>query len=33
MKVKGWSLEEAFQCVKEKRHRAKPNIGFWKQLE
>jgi protein-tyrosine phosphatase len=33
MKIKRLTLEEAFQLVKGKRHRAKPNIGFWKQLE
>lgn len=33
MKIKGWTLEQAFKYIKEKRHRAKPNGGFWKQLE
>jgi protein-tyrosine phosphatase len=33
IKIKGWSLDEAYQSVKDKRYRARPNVGFWKQLE
>jgi hypothetical protein len=33
MKEYGWSLDQAYQHVKEKRSCIKPNKGFMKQLE
>ena len=32
MKDKGWTREEAYRYVKEKRSVVNPNEGFWKQL-
>jgi protein phosphatase slingshot len=33
MKEKGWSLDESFEFVKNKRNCIRPNSGFLKQLE